>query len=341
VVELSDAELATVAALMTGAGVTLAGPLGSTLIAGGRSNLTFKLTDGERRWVLRTAPRVGRTPSAHDVAREFRVTRALRGSAVPVPPAVLLHEDEGALGGPFAVAEFVDGSSVQSRADLDALSDATIADCVDQLIGTLAALHAIDPVAVGLDRHGRPDGYAERQVRRWSGQWEIVGTPPLEALAVETGRLLAAAVPQQHSSGIVHGDYRIDNTILRIDERVSVAAVVDWELSTLGDPVADMALMCVYRHPALDLVLGAPSAWSSDRLPPPSELAAAYESAGGVPLHDWEFHLALGYYKLAVIAAGIDHRHRVGATSGTGFATAGEAVGPLLEAGLELARGLR
>ena len=338
--ELTSAELDAVSTLMAESGVALAGPLSSTLIAGGRSNLTFKLTDGERRWVLRTAPRAGRTPSAH-VAREFRVTRALRGSAVPVPPAVLLHEDEDAVGGPFAISEFVDGACVQSRADLDALSDAMIDECVKQLVGTLAALHAVDPAAVGLQGHGRPDGYAERQVRRWSGQWELVGTPPLDALAVETGRLLAAAVPGQRSSGIVHGDYRIDNTILRIDHSVSVAAVVDWELSTLGDPVADVALMCVYRHPSLDLVLGSPSAWTSDRLPSPPALAAAYESAGGVPLDGWEFHLALGYYKLAVIAAGIDHRRRAGATSGPGFDTAGDAVGPLLEAGNELARGLR
>ena len=165
---------------------------------------------------------------------------------------------------------------------------------------------------------------------------------PLSGLAADTGRLLAAAIPEQRSSGIVHGDYRIDNTILRLDEGpVSVAAVVDWELSTLGDPVADVALMCVYRHPGLDLVLGAPSAWTSDRLPDPAGLAAAYEAAGGVPLVDWDFHLALGYYKLAVIAAGIDHRYRAGATHGSGFDTAGDAVGPLLEAGHALVGGPR
>ncbi|HEU5037965.1 MAG TPA: phosphotransferase family protein [Nocardioides sp.] len=346
--ELTATELDAVAGVLAGAGVDLAGPLESRLIAGGRSNLTFKITDGAGRWVLRTAPRAGRTPSAHDVAREYRVTSALRDTGVPVPPAVVLHEDEDVLGAPFAVAEFVDGACVQSRADLDALSDTTVAACVDQLVGTLAALHAVDPVAIGLEGHGRPDGYAERQVRRWSGQWEIVGTgplAPLDGLATETGRLLAAAVPAQRSSGIVHGDYRIDNTILRLDDdredHVEVAAVVDWELSTLGDPVADVALMCVYRHPALDLVLGSPSAWTSDRLPDAAGLAAVYEKAGGVPLADWDFHLALGYFKLAVIAAGIDHRYRAGATHGSGFDTAGDAVGPLLEAGHALVRGLR
>lgn len=338
--ELTPAELAAVADVMTAAGTTPAGPLSATLIAGGRSNLTFRLTDGSRRWVLRTAPRAGRTPSAHDVAREYRVTSALSG-LVPVPPPTALSEDESILGAPFTVAEFVDGDCVQSRADLDALTDATVEACVDRLVDTLAALHGVDHVAAGLERFGRPDGYAERQVRRWTGQWAHVGTEPLEGAASELGGLLAGSVPDQKAVGIVHGDYRIDNTILGLGDGVRVAAVVDWELSTIGDPVADVALMCVYRHSALDLVLGAPSAWTSPRLPAPDELAARYEAAGGVELAHWDFHLALGYFKLAVIAAGIDHRYRAGATHGEGFDTAGDAVRPLLEAGLDLARALR
>lgn len=328
--ELTTAELAGVADALAAAGAPVVGPLEARRIAGGRSNLTFRLTDGVGRWVLRTAPRAGRTPSAHDVAREFRVTRALRDTGVPVPPAVLLHLDDDVLGSPFAVAEFVDGACVQSRADLDELADDVVHECVVRLAQTLAALHAVEPAAVGLDGFGRRDAYAERQVRRWSGQWEIVGMPELESLAVETGRRIAAAVPAQRSSGIVHGDYRIDNTILQIGGGVRVAAVVDWELSTLGDPVADVALMCVYRSPELDLVLGTQSAWTSDRIADPDALAAEYEAAGGVPLSDWDFHLALGYFKLAVIAAGIDHRYRAGGTRGAGFDTAGQAVAPLL-----------
>jgi aminoglycoside phosphotransferase (APT) family kinase protein len=272
------------------------------------------------------------------VAREFRVTSALGAVGVPVPPAVVLCEDDAVIGGPFAVAEFVDGTTVQTRTDLDLLDDATVAACVDRLVEVLAGLHAVDHVAAGLERFGRPDGYAERQVRRWSSQWEIVGTPALSRAAAETAQLLSAAVPAQRAVGIVHGDFRIDNTILRLDGPVRVGAVVDWELSTVGDPVADVALMCVYRHPALDLVLGAPSAWTSDRLPAAAELAARYEAAGGVQLAAWDFHLALGYFKLAVIAAGIDHRHRAGATHGPGFDTAGDAVAPLLEAAREAAR---
>lgn len=339
--ELNQTELAGVASVMVDAGVRLTAPLEARLIAGGRSNLTFLLTDGAGRWVLRMAPRAGRTPSAHDVAREYRITSALRDTEVPVPPPVALCEDEHVLGSPFAIARFVEGACVQTRSDLDALDDATVGECVDRLVGTLAALHSVDPDAVELGGSGRPDAYAERQVRRWASQWDIVGRPALDVLARETGRLLAASVPEQRTRAIVHGDFRIDNTILRLEGAVQVAAVVDWELSTVGDPVADVALMCVYRHPALDLVLGAPSAWTSARLPDPEALAAGYESAGGVPLVDWDFHLALAYFKLAVIAAGIDHRYRAGATHGSGFDTAGDAVGPLLEAGHGLLAGLR
>lgn len=324
---------------MVRGGVDVAGPLDCSLIAGGRSNLTFRLDDGVTQWVMRMPPRHGRTPSAHDVAREFRVTTALAAADFPVAPPVVLCEDESVIGSPFAIAGFVAGRTVQSRQDLDDLDDRMVGLVVDRLVETLARLHAVDHVAVGLEEFGRPDGYAERQVGRWSRQWEIVGDPVLSPLAREVGSRLARTPFAQRSHGIVHGDYRIDNTILGLPagpslEGPRIAAVVDWELSTLGDPVADVALMHVYRHAALDLVLGSPSAWTSPRLPDPDQVASAYEHAGGVPLVDWERHLALGYFKLAVIAAGIDYRFRAGATNREGFDTAAQAVEPLLEAGL-------
>ena len=197
------------------------------------------------------------------------------------------------------------------------------------------SLHAVDHVAIGLETFGRPDGYVSRHVRRWTGQWEIVGDPALTGLAEDLGGRLRHAVPEQRSVGIVHGDFRIDNTILAPGPEAHVAAVVDWELSTIGDPVADVAMMCVYRHPEFDLVLGGPSAWTSPRLPGPDALATAYEAAGGVDLAAWDFHLGLAYFKLAVIAAGIDHRYRAGAAGGAGFETAGQAVPHFLQAGLQ------
>lgn len=330
---LTESELRRVAATMAAAGIRLAGPLTSSLIAGGRSNLTFRLGDGACDWVLRTPPRAGRTPSAHDVAREFRVTSALGATEVPVPGAVLLCEDDDVIGGPFSVAEFVTGRVIQSRVELDGLDDPTLNAVTPRLLEVLATLHGVDHIAVGLERFGRPDAYASRQLRRWAGQWELVGDRALDGLAGEVSEQLADHLPQQQSAGIVHGDFRIDNTLLDLDgfEGPRVAALVDWELSTIGDPVADVAIMLAYRDPAFDLIVGASSAWTSPRLPDPAGLAAAYEAAGGVPLVDLDLHLALARYKIAVIAAGIAHRHRAGSGAGAGFETAGRAVAPFLE----------
>ena len=337
---LSAPELAGVATCLRSAGVDVAGPLRAALIAGGRSNLTFRLDDGSSLWVLRMPPRAGRTPSAHDVVREHRVTSALGPSGVPVAPALVLCEDESVLGAPFTVVGFVEGRTVQARADLDQLDDGVVAAVTDRLVETLAALHRVDHVAVGLERFGRPDGYAARQLKRWSGQWQLVGDydAPTRTAAAALGSRLSAAVPEQRAVGIVHGDFRIDNTLLRFDGGPTVAAVVDWELSTIGDPVADVAMMCAYRHPAFDLIMGSASAWTSERLPGAEALAAAYEAAGGVALVDWEFHLALAYYKIAVIAAGVDHRYRAGVGSGPGFDSAGGSVPEFLAAGLDTLR---
>jgi aminoglycoside phosphotransferase (APT) family kinase protein len=335
---LTREELAAVRAQLIAHHVDVTGDLDATLIAGGRSNLTFKVSDDSHHWALRMPPRLGRTQSAHDVGREFRVTRALSRTSVPVPMPVLLASED-VIGLPFAMSEFVDGQTIQTQEQLRELTDDQVQGCVDALIETLAALHAVDYHAVGLD-DAPPGTYAERQLRRWARQWQKVGTPDLQAPASELRRELAAGLSSvtQEATSIVHGDYRIDNTLLEIGDAVRVRAVVDWELSTIGDPVADVALMCVYRHPALDLILGGASAWTSSRLPDPSAMAARYEKAGGTALEHWHFHLALGYYKLAVIAAGIAYRFRAGATTDAGHAQAGEAVLPLLESGLDALR---
>jgi len=335
--EITPAALATIADWLTAAGLSLAGPLQAELIAGGRSNLTYLLRDGATQWVLRTPPRAGQTPSAHDIVRECRVTSALLGTDVPVAPVAALCEDPSLIGVPFAVVAFVPGRVIRTQAELDTVDDSTVDGVATRLVETLAALHRVDYRAVGLDGFGRPDGYAERQVRRWSRQWELVGAADLAPLAAEICTRLTSALPAQASTSIVHGDYRIDNTILRLGggDPPRVEAVVDWELSTIGDPVADVAMMVAYRHAIFDLVIGAPSAWTSPRLPTPSKLATAYEAAGGAPLVSWEFHVALAYFKIGVIAAGIDHRSRAGAASGPGFDTAGQSVAGYLELSLD------
>jgi aminoglycoside phosphotransferase (APT) family kinase protein len=328
---LSEAELVEVGKVMSRAGVHTEGPLTAHLLAGGRSNLTYRVSDAFLSWVLRMPPRAGRTPSAHDVAREFKVMAALSPTDVPVAEALALCEDDSLIGGPFSISEFVAGRTVQTQDDLASLDDATLARTLDDLVRILATLHQVDHIAVGLERFGRPDGYAARQVARWTGQWELVGAQALVPLGRQVAARLNTLVPAQDVVSIVHGDFRIDNTLLVLDDgQPRVAAVVDWELSTIGDPVADVAMMCAYRDPSFDLIVGAPSAWTSSRLPSADMLATAYEGAGGTALVDWEFHLGLAYFKIAVIAAGIDHRARAGGPAGTGFDTSALAVEPYL-----------
>jgi aminoglycoside phosphotransferase (APT) family kinase protein len=328
-------------------GIERNGDLRAELISGGRSNLTFRVYDDKADWLVRRPPLHGLTPSAHDMAREYRVVAALQDTPVPVARAIALCEDDSVLGAPFQIVEFVAGQVVRRRAQLEALSHTVIDGCVDALIRVLVDLHGVDPDVVGLGDFGKPSGYLERQVRRWGSQWELVRLPDdhrdADVQRLHTG--LRESIPQQSRSSIVHGDYRIDNTILDADDPTRVLAVVDWELSTLGDPLSDAALMCVYRDPALDLIVNAQAAWTSPLLPTADELADRYSLASGWPLAHWEFYMALAYFKLAIIAAGIDFRRRMSDRArgeGEGpedVAHVPEVVAPLISRGLaELAK---
>jgi aminoglycoside phosphotransferase (APT) family kinase protein len=339
--ELTVAELDAVRHRLDRAGVPLAGPLRATRIAGGRSNLTYDLSDGRTRWILRTPPRAGRTPSAHDIVREHRFASALAGTPVPVAAPVLLHEDEDDLGVPFTVSSFVDGATVRTKDQLERLDPTTVDAIVTCLVDTLAALHAVDHRSVGLEDMSRPGGYAARQLRRWAGQWQTVGPVEFAPLAEEVVAQLRGHVPDQTTETIVHGDYRIDNTILALPEQgpPAVLAVVDWELATVGDPVADVAMMAAYRSPAFDWIVGEPGAWTSALLPKPDDLGTRYEAATGRQLDAWAAHLGLAYFKVAVIAAGIDHRSRAASHQDAGHAQARLAIEPYLALALEVLRG--
>lgn len=330
---LSPDQLTRLAELLADAGEHLEGPLAASILAGGRSNLTYRLDDGRSSWVLRRPPTGGVIESAHDVAREYRVIAALGKTAVPVARAVVLDAEGTVLGDPCAVVTYVDGVTARSQDDVSTWTAADFAACADGLVGALSALHSVVPGEVGLEGFGRPDGYALRQLRRWSGQWErMSGSDPR---ADRLHGLLAERLPQQRRSTVVHGDFRVDNVLLDRADPGRVLAVVDWELSTIGDPVADVATMCAYRHPALDDVLGLRAAWTSDGFPTGEELRDLYASRSGLSMGDFGFHLALAYYKLAVIAAGIAYRHRLGVTSGEGYEDVALAVPVLLEAGLD------
>ncbi|HEY7050958.1 MAG TPA: phosphotransferase family protein [Mycobacterium sp.] len=318
-------------------GVPRTGALRAELISGGRSNLTFDVRDDASAWVLRRPPLHGLTPSAHDMAREYRVVAALADTPVPVAPAVVLCDDDAVLGAPFAMVRYVDGRVIRTRDELQTLGGPDAIDaCVNSLIRVLADLHAVDPASVGLADFGRPDGYLERQVRRWGGQWQHVSQPgdPRDTDVQRLHSALAQAVPRESGASIVHGDYRIDNTILDADDPATVRAVVDWEMSTLGDPLSDVALMCIYRDPAMDSIVNLPAAWTSPLLPSADELAQRYSTMSGRPLTDWPFYMALAYFKLAIIAAGVDFRDRL-ASGGGEPDWVGEVVSPLIAAGLK------
>ncbi|MDT5197995.1 MAG: hypothetical protein QOH20_4749 [Mycobacterium sp.] len=316
-------------------GVPRTGDLRAELISGGRSNLTFLVFDDASKWVLRRPPLHGLTPSAHDMAREYKVVAALEDTPVPVAHAVTMRNDDSVLGAPFQMVEFVPGRVVRFAEELEALGDQAVIDsCVDALIKVLADLHSVDPDAVGLGDFGKASGYLERQVRRWGSQWDLVRLEddPRDADVKLLHAKLGAALPTQSRGSIVHGDYRIDNTMLDAVDATKVRAVLDWEMSTLGDPLSDAALMCVYRHPMFDMV-HANAAWSSPLIPSADELAHRYSLAADQPLAHWDFYMALAYFKLAIIAAGIDFRARMGGT-GDDDDKVGEAVAPLIAMGL-------
>lgn len=297
--------------------ISVQGDLVVELIAGGRSNLTFKVSDEISEWVVRRPPLGGLTPSAHDVGREFVVTRGLYGTGVPIARPIAFDADGAVCGAPLTVTEFVTGRVYRHKDDLDVLSDAELAANASALVRVLVDLHAVDYRAVGLESFGRPEGFLERQVRLWARQWELVKTREIDDSltddVAELAEALAAAVPQTPQPAVVHGDFRIDNTICDPEQPDVIRAVVDWELSTLGDPLTDIALMCVYRSPAFDLVFGHPAAWTSSRLPSADTLAEEYAQLSGRDLGEWNFYLALANFKIGVIAEGITHRAQHGA----------------------------
>ncbi|MCW2829650.1 MAG: phosphotransferase [Aeromicrobium sp.] len=312
--------------------VPVAGPLTVDLIQGGRSNLTYRASDGQTAWVVRRPPTSGLTPSAHDMAREWAVTRALGPTDVPVAPTVAFDPQGVVLGAPMTVVEFVAGHTIRSQADLGRFTDAEVQANASELVRVLARLHDVDYRAVGLGEFGRPAGFVARQVATWARQWESVKTREL----ADVDRLHAAlmeAVPPESESTIVHGDFRVDNTIASSGDLGSISAVVDWEMSTLGDPLTDVALMCAYRQPIFDEILGESAAWTSDRYPSADALAEQYSIVSGRELAHWSFYLALANFKLGVIGEGITHRQRAGSGAGGADRAAG-VTGEFMAAGL-------
>ncbi|APA97894.1 phosphotransferase family protein [Nocardia seriolae] len=311
------------------------GPLRGRLIAGGKSNLTYEIGDGTSAWIVRRPPLGHVLATAHDMAREYRVISALAGTGVPVPATYALCEDTEIIGAPFYVMERVLGTPYRTAAELVALGRDRTAVIATGLIDTLAALHTVDPVAVGLADFGRPDGFLERQVRRWRKQLDASYSRDLPA-ADELHELLTKHLPAQSPTGIVHGDYRLDNVL--VDDADRVAAVIDWEMATLGDPLTDIGLLLVYQRMSDSGLLGVSDVALAPGYPTESQVLERYSASTVRDLSGIGFYVALASFKLAVISEGIYFRFTHGQTVGSGFEHFGEGVDPLLQAGLAALR---
>ena len=309
----------------------LQGPLSAQLLAGGRSNLTYLLTDGGQRWVLRRPPLGHVLETAHDMRREHRLLTALAPTDVPVPRPLLLVGPE-VIGAPFYLMEYADGQVLRERAQLERWDAAAATALADELVDVLVRLHRLDPEQVGLGDLGRPQGYLERQLRRWARQLEASHSrelPELTRLAERLGERL----PVSQATGIVHGDYRLDNVVVEAD-RGRVVAVLDWEMATLGDPLADVASTVVWWDGmrGLDSPVAAVPA-DVPGFPGGDHLLAAYDRHSSLDLTPLPWYLGFAFFKIAAIFEGIHFRAQQGLTVGDGFERLGDMVLPLVERG--------
>jgi len=304
------------------------------LIAGGRSNLTYRLDLGASRLVLRRPPLGHVLPTAHDMTREFRVLTALSGTGIPVPAPVATCDDLDVIGAPFYLMEFVDGQVLRTRQDGERLTPDQARQLSERLAEMLAAIHAVDIDAVGLTGFGRPQGYLARQLARWQRQWELSNTRDMPGYDRLVERL-AAGLPSDGDHTLVHGDFRLDNMLVTLGTQPAVAAVVDWEMSTLGDPLADLGLTLIYWADPddpqwLDVSIGA-AVTARPGFLSRAELASRYAELTGRDLSGIGYYMAFGCFKLAVVLEGIHARFLQHQTVGEGFEREGFAVPVLIE----------
>lgn len=313
------------------------GALTARLIAGGRSNPTYEISDAGRAWVLRRPPYGHILPSAHDMGREHRVISALQGTGVPVPGVVGLCRDESVIGASFYVMDRLDGVTLRTQADTASLTEAQRGQLADRMVEILVRLHEVDPAAVGLAGWGRPAGYLGRQLRRWRGQWEASMTRPRPEVE-ELLRRLTTTLPESHHPGIVHGDFKVDNMMVDRADPTHIVGVLDWEMSTLGDTLTDLGILCSFwdqegefHNPITAGATALPG------FPTRTQVVERYAAARGIEVADLEWYMVFADVKIAIILEGIHARHLQGHTSGEDFEGVGEMVGPLLGRALEIA----
>jgi aminoglycoside phosphotransferase (APT) family kinase protein len=312
----------------------IGGPVTGRLLAGGKSNLTYEVSSGDRTWVVRRPPLGHVLATAHDMGREYQVISALRDTAVPVPLAIALCTDPGVLGAPFYVMSKVDGVAYRSDAQIALLGPRRTRAIAERMVDTLADLHAVGYEAVGLSSFGRPAGFLARQVRRWKKQLDASRSREVPGID-ELHALLAAAAADGGPPAIVHGDYRLDNLLVGPSDKI--AAVVDWEMATIADPLTDVGLLIVYQR--LGELGDGPLASQAPGYPAEADVLERYALRSGRDLSDLGFHIALASFKLAVIMEGIYYRYTQGQTVGIGFASTGTLAGRLIDGGIAALKG--
>lgn len=321
-------------AWMASAGLDYGALRGVTLIAGGRSNLTYRLDLDGGQLVLRRPPLGHVLPTAHDMSREYRVLTALHGTRVPVPRPLAICQDTEVIGAPFYLMQYVDGLVLRTPADGAILTPELAGELSELLAQTMATIHGVQIDEVGLTGFGRPEGYMARQLARWQRQWELSVTgerPGYDRLVAR----LTEGLPGSSEGTLVHGDFRLDNTLVNLGHPARIAAVVDWEMSTLGDPLADLGLTLSYWADTgddkgfLDINVGAgitalPGFYSRE------QFADRYAELTGRDVSGVGYYMAFGYFKLAVVLEGIHARYLQGKTVGEGFEREGPAVPVLI-----------
>lgn len=285
----------------------------------GYSNETFYITRGRQHWVMRRPPRGELLPTAHDVLREYRVMSGLQEAAVRVPRTIVACDDLAVIGAPFYLMDRVDG--VVIREELPAVFDppAERRRLGEELIDALVELHAVDWQAAGLASLGKPQGFLERQVRRWSGQLDLTlpRTRPLPGIA-EVTDWLRSHIPESGPATVVHGDYKLDNVIFAAFAPARLNAALDWEMATLGDPLTDVAWCLSYWGPTgappESMTPGSNTITSEPGFPSREELLARYEQRSGRSMRDFQFYYCLAVWKLAIIMEGL-YMHFLGGTA--------------------------
>jgi aminoglycoside phosphotransferase (APT) family kinase protein len=314
------------------------GPIRVTRLGDGHSNETFRVDRDGSSWVLRRPPRPPFPPTAHDVLREHAIVDVLCQLGVPVPTPLCACADPGPIGAPFFLMEMLDGVTIR-EAPPDALDDSAGRRAIGEiLVDALADLHAVEWRGTPLEQISRPDGYLDRQVRRWTSQWGHNRTRPVPAID-ELGERLRRRVPTTPEATLVHGDYKLDNLLFARTAPARLLALVDWELATLGDPLADLGfLLATYVAPGEnpDPVLGfspaTAGAGSLDR----EEIVARYAVRSGRRVDGLRWYECLALWKLVILLEGSYKRHRAGATSDPFFVLLGDGIPRLAERALAL-----